>query len=366
MNIIQLADGSFRVDYRDGFGKRHRANLGNVRRIAERKMQAIDEQVQRQKLGLSPQMERCKLTLTELLEQWIAQNPRENRGSTLKRKRSVLNNIKNYLGQRPIVTLQSSDFENYLDSRKNKGVAQKKGVSISTRNREIAILKACLAYAVSRKYLVYSPTAALKVQSEKHLRRTRVLGLEEEKLLLEKANPYMAEIIRFAIATGMRKCEILSLRWDRVDMNKRTAFIPAELSKSKKCRTVPLVGQAWEVIQRQFEKLQEPVSMTNTGEIKTKVKPGALQLPVFCYKNRTEWRFREKTFKDICECANISGLWFHDLRRTCATRLLAAGADFKTVSEWIGDEPKTTVEVYCQTSPERLREMGEKMAKMFI
>lgn len=56
----------------------------------------------------------------------------------------------------------------------------------------------------------------------------RVVSPEEERKLLENASPYLQDLIRFALNTGMRIGEIFSLRWSSVDLKKGllTIFSP--------------------------------------------------------------------------------------------------------------------------------------------
>jgi hypothetical protein len=50
------------------------------------------------------------------------------------------------------------------------------------------------------------------------------------------------------IETGMRLSEQLSLRWENIGVAKRTAFIPAQITKTKRSRTVALTDKALEVL----------------------------------------------------------------------------------------------------------------------
>ncbi|MCI1046960.1 site-specific integrase [Caballeronia zhejiangensis] len=62
----------------------------------------------------------------------------------------------------------------------------------------------------------------------------------------ECRNPYMVPITKFALATAMRRGEIISLRWDRIDFERRTAYLP--ITKNGRPRLVPLSSAAIEIL----------------------------------------------------------------------------------------------------------------------
>jgi integrase len=358
--LKQDSKGVYFLDYRDGWGKRHREKLSTVRKLAEEMAQELLHKVRLEKKGLAPMQEDSKLNFGQFWELYLSRNPSENRSSTMLRKKSMMDvHLLPMFGGRSLSSLQEVDFQRYLDKRRGEGA------SVGTRNKELATLKSVFTYAKRQKYLVLSPVEGIKPKSEREFRRTRVLSRDEEKRMSESANPDLGAIIKFALATGMRRSEVLGLTWDRVDMEKKSVFIPASLSKNKRHRTVPLTGRAWEVIGEKHQAKQEPAALTSRGELRTRLKSSAMRLPVFEKGSQAKWSTFRTTFQTACKHAGLRDFTFHDLRRTCATRLLEAGTDFRTVAEWIGDTPTVTAEVYCQTSPERMRQAGEKVAQMF-
>ncbi|KAK46243.1 integrase [Caballeronia jiangsuensis] len=82
-------------------------------------------------------------------------------------------------------------------------------------------------------------------------KRDRVLTAPELETLFrsldESRNPYMVPITQFALATAMRRGEIISLRWDRIDLERRTAYLP--ITKNGRPRLVPLSSVAIQILQ---------------------------------------------------------------------------------------------------------------------
>ncbi|MFI5323366.1 MAG: tyrosine-type recombinase/integrase [Thermodesulfobacteriota bacterium] len=71
-------------------------------------------------------------------------------------------------------------------------------------------------------------------------RKERILSLDEEKRLLSACDTYIRNIIITALYTGLRKSEIISLKWEDVDFNSGIITIDQTNAKSKKARRIPI------------------------------------------------------------------------------------------------------------------------------
>ncbi|MCE5336727.1 MAG: tyrosine-type recombinase/integrase [Desulfobacteraceae bacterium] len=72
--------------------------------------------------------------------------------------------------------------------------------------------------------------------------RERILALDEFKALMDKLPRHTKAILATGFYTGMRRGEVLSLTWDKVDMEKRVIQLEARDTKDKEPRTTPLTG----------------------------------------------------------------------------------------------------------------------------
>jgi integrase len=123
----------------------------------------------------------------------------------------------------------------------------------------------------------------------------------------------MNEITEFALWSARRVAEICSLRWDDLDETKRRCIVRNIKSvKNKKGRDheFPLLGKAWEIVQRQ-KRQSDRIFPYNSHSISA------------CYT---------KAKKDL----GITNLTFNDLRREAAKRLFEAGYGFEQVAEVTG------------------------------
>jgi len=214
-------------------------------------------------------------------------------------------------------TLKASTIANLaLDKLTSSALARYRDerllvVSGPSVRRELVILHHCLE--VARKewgvpFLKNPMEAVRKPQSAKA--RTRRLTTEDaEKLangLLKTRGKLLADVVRFAIATGMRRGEILALRWRNVDLQARTAHLP--LTKNGDSRTVPLSAPALAILEHQTRNEGEDVVFTMSGNAV-----------------RLAWERLKKR-------AGIEDLHFHDLRHEAISRFFEHGLSMPEVS----------------------------------
>jgi integrase len=157
----------------------------------------------------------------------------------------------------------------------------------------------------------------------------RVLSKEEEKKFLASATPYIQDIALFALNTGLRIGEILSLKWEGVDMEKNLLTVFAD--KTYKIRPVPVNSEARRVLE--FWKLGRKNKFVfynhETGKPLVDLKTG---------------------FALACRKAGIEGVRWHTLRNTFASRLSGRGADIVTVLQLLGHSTVIVTMRYTHTN----------------
>jgi len=217
----------------------------------------------------------------------------------------------------------------------------KSGNSKSSANRYLALLKKVFSLAIEEGYLEMNPAAKIKKSSEKDRLKERVLTEEEEVRLKNASYPVLRSIISVALHTGMRLQEILSLRWEQVDLNEMTLTV--ERTKSGKPRTLPLNAALQDELSRlKGQDGRSPYVFPNprTGKPLTTVKTA---------------------FVATCRRAGIAGLRFHDLRHTFGSRLVERVVDIETVRSLLGHASIAVTQRYVHSTDERRRFAVEKL-----
>ncbi len=175
-----------------------------------------------------------------------------------------------------------------------------KTVAPATIIRELSILSSVISHARKEWGLPSDNPCALVRKPASPQGRNRLLKADEEARLLEelkpvrRRSPWMVPLVQLALETAMRRGELLSLRWENVNLVAQTALLP--MTKNGTARIVPLSKKAVAILQ------------ALPGE-----KPG----PVF----PLSYMVVNNCFVAACERAGIVDLHFHDLRHTATTRL---------------------------------------------
>lgn len=244
--------------------------------------------------------------------------------------------LKPHFGKLDLREITPLDIETYRAKRLKAGVRK------STTNREMALLKKMFHLAADWGYCTENPVAKVKLFPERDNLKERVLSAEEEARLLAHCPPHLAPIVVFALNTGMRRGEILGLRWDQVDASATSVRVTR--TKSGRDRIVPLNDAATGVIEAQRRKRfgNYVFPSTKGGEFMRSVA---------------------HSFARACRMAGIMGLRFHDLRHTFATRLIRKGADIITVQDLLGHHAVTVTQRYTHSGADEKRRAVEALTQ---
>ena len=168
----------------------------------------------------------------------------------------------------------------------------------------------------------------------------RTLTWEEEKRFLASATPYIQDIAVFALNTGLRIGEILSLTWESVDLENNLLSVFAH--KTNKIRGVPINTGARRVLEYWALGRKSEFVFYNheTGNPFVDLKAG---------------------FELACRKAGIEGVTWHTLRHTFASRLVARGVDIVTVQQLLGHSTVTVTMRYTHTNLDAKRNATQKL-----
>lgn len=203
-----------------------------------------------------------------------------------------------------------------LDTKVKFKTAPSRQRSIATVNRELTVLRRMLSIAHREGWILRHPFSGSDtiISPSDETKRTRILSRNEEELLLDACDENRSRlrpIVICALDTGMRRGEILSLRWQDVDLVNKRINIQAMNTKTLRARSVPITSR----LLAEFGKLPRRDPADRVFGVTDTVK--------------RSWA----TAKRI---AGISNLKFHDLRHTCATRLVQGGLPIAEVSRILG------------------------------
>jgi integrase len=259
-------------------------------------------------------------TFDELAEAYFTYVTQHQRKRSWPRDRASITILKAYFGGKRLTALTPALVEQYRAWRKATISRRGRPVTPATVNRELACLKRM--FNVARKGLIglpggippENPVASVSLDRE-HNVRDWILSPEEFARLMEAAPPHLQPILLTAYHTGMRRGELLSLTWDRVDLKAGVIKLRPEDTKTHEGRLIPLTKTVLE----RFTSL--PRYLDAEGQ----------RVPyVFTYHGKPI-RSIQHAFVVACLAAGIAGAVFHDLRHTFVTNMRCAGVDYSRI-----------------------------------
>jgi integrase len=211
--------------------------------------------------------------------------------------------------------------------------------SPATATRYLAALSAILTVAVDDwGWLQDNPVKRVRKPKEP-AGRVRYLNSDELRVLLKECRASTSEtlypVVVLALATGMRKGEIQSLRWRQIDLER--SLITLENTKNGKPRQLPLVGHAREIIST-----LRPGQPTPENYVFASRKPGC---PVDI----------SKAWSNAVRNSGLIDFRFHDLRHTAASYLAMRGASLLEIGHVLGHCSPQMTQRYAHLSTEHMR-----------
>ena len=274
-------------------------------------------------------------TFKELADRYLQEHSIPKKASS-ERDLSSLSHLTPFFGTRLLAVISPKLIYEYKNKRRSEGA------SPSTINREIALMKHAFNLAL-REWEWVRENPVLRVSMEKEPpSRDRWLTCGEEDSVLSVSPPWLKEIVVFAIESGCRREEILSLTWKDVDIFKKVVTIFAKKTGDR--RTIPLTARAFDILK-------------SKEKARTKRRSIKREDFVFPHPGRQKVNFHTLrwAFEKALEKAKIEGFRFHDLRHTFASRLAQQGVDPYTIQKLMGHKTFTTTARYAHHYSESLR-----------
>lgn len=263
------------------------------------------------------------------------------------------NRIVPYVGAVRLKALKPEHIQRMVTQLQEKDYAQR------TVQYSVGVLSRALAVAVRHGHIATNPAAHIHPRVEK--RQIEPLTPEQATAFLGAIDGHRLEpLYRVALSLGLRRGEIIALRWTDVDLNGKTLKV-RKAKTAAGVRTIPLPDKLVEVLRDHWQFQQQERLMTGVDwKEHGLVFPSEVGTPLIA-------RNLVRHFKSVLKRAGIpETIRFHDLRHSCATFLIAQGVHMKTVSEILGHASiGITMDVYGHVSADTQRTALDKIADMF-
>src|SRR5215207_469418 len=306
------------------------------------------------------------LTVGKYLDRWLSDAVRGTvRESTFSRdKYLATNHVKPSIGRVKLKNLNALHLTRLYRERMDSGL------SGSTVQKIHRVIHKALAQAVRWSLIPRNPADSVKAPTPTS-KEMHPLSAEEACGLLEaagEAGDRLEALYVLAVHTGMRRGELLGLKWEDVDLDSQTVRVRRTLTRTdngrrlalgepktkKSRRTVRLTQRAVEALRshraRQAEEklgvgsLYQDQGLVFAGEGGGLINPSNL---------------RQRSFAPLLERAGLPQITFHDLRHTCASLLFQRNVHPKFVQELLGH---ASVAITLDTYSHMLPGMGGQAA----
>jgi len=328
MATIRKRGNSYQIDYFDPNGKR-------VRKSFDKKKDAEAELGKRVSLiaeGRYLDVKKdYKTTLKELLDKYKEnyKNQRSFQGG----KDYYLKNFREYFGEDTrLDNIRYVDLESYRNKLREKPTRHGTLRAIASVNRGIACLRHVFSKAVEWEMMEQNPfTKGKALVAKANNKRFRYLTEEEiERLLVNSVNDYTKDIVTAVINTGMRRQEVLNLKWNQI----RIGFIYLDKTKTNESRQIPINDDLAELFR----------AIRKRNQLKFDY--------VFCDNKGRPFKQINKSFQASLKKAGIEDFRFHDLRHTFASHFVMRKGSLKDLQELLGHKTLAMTMRYAHLSQE--------------
>lgn len=321
---ISLRNGHYRISYTDAQGRRHQEKtnahtLTQARAIRAQKMQEAEKQ---RVLGYAPP---SRDTFAEFEPVYLKHQKARITPKAYERTRGIAEkHLRPAFGTMRLAEIRRGEIQRYVTQRST-------AVSPGSVAKELNVLKHMFTVAVDAELIPVNHAHGVK-PPKAPAGRVRYLQPTEVQLLLKECPAWLRPIVLLLLSTGMRRGELLGLRWLDVDRTGGRLLLPQ--TKNGEGRTVYLNALAGQVLD----------SLSRRAE----ARPTDA---VFAASEQNGPENVSLAFLRACRRAKIEDFRLHDLRHTCASWMRMKGADIHVVALQLGHKDLRQAARYQHLAP---------------
>lgn len=322
---VYVRRGTYWISWMDAQGQRKRRKTNAHTKEQARAARAAElQKVEQAKvLGFTPPGDD---TFEQIAVRFLAYQKPRLTAKAYERESGIVKNGLGKFFRSSIVSIRRVDVQRYVTKRAGE-------VSAHSVQKELNVLKHLLRLAVEWETIPFNVAQGVK-PPRVPAGRVRYLQPGELRAVLEASPEWLRPIVALAACTGMRRSEILGLRWLNTDLINGRVMLPQ--TKNGEARIVYLNETA---------------------------KAAIRSLPFSDDTRSTDLLFQGITAEQVSmafararRAVGISDFRFHDLRHTAASWLRMKGADIHTVAQLLGHKDLRMAARYQHLSPAFLAE----------
>jgi integrase len=307
---------------------------GLTRKQAEDFIEQSRTDARKGRLNL-PKGRKVVLGFREAAEKYLVKLQAEGGNDIEKKRQRIELHLSPFLKDKPLSSITTFDLERFKKSRKEANASN------GTINRELAALSHIFSKAVEWKWINHRPAKINRLKEDSG--RIVYLTTDQVSKLLEKAAEHQSPfiypfIIIIALETSMRRSEILSVRIEHIDLERRIIYIPHAKAGAR----------------------EQPITKNLADyltEIFKTIEPGQEWLFPSCRSECGHIKWPEHAFREVVKTADFDPKQVvrHTLRHTAITHLVQAGVDLPTVQIISGHKTLQMVARYSHQNGEHIQ-----------
>lgn len=327
MFLSKRNNGIFYLWFEDNFGK--------VRKVSTRcksQSHALDFLRKFQQSEKTTPLHENKMMLSQFVEDFLRFATMNYSKANCTVYLMSFNSFRPIIGDRRLSSITPRDVDHFKTERLRK-------ISAVSVNIELRTLRAAFNAAIRWHVIDSNPFKNVALLPIPQKPPSYFSKESLAKLLAIIKESWLKDIVLFAVLTGMRRGEILNLRWQDVDLERRIIFVQSSQTfrtKFGKRRTVPMSDPAYDLIDKLQKGTSDYVFTLNGAKI---------------FDGWVSHKFKQYVRK-----ANLDDtkLHFHSLRHTFASWLVQDGVSLYEVKKLLGHSDIKTTETYSHLQPEGL------------
>jgi integrase len=291
--------------------------------------------------GRFPGLRAEKIKIEELALDYVREYEINGRTSIkdAKRYKTLFTDL---FGSLRVVDFRSDHVDAFIDKRLKQGAAN------ATINRELSGLRRMFRLGAKQR-----PPKVVQLPVIPRLSKEQVrTGFfdHEEFLAMRGALPDHQKVpLTIGYWTGMRRGEILTLRWEQLDLKRGVLRIDPGTTKNGDGRVVPLMGDLPQVLTRWRDKTLASWP----------------SCPWVCHYKGDRLTRLNRAWETACDLIGLKGRLFHDLRRTAIRNMVRAGIPERVAMQISGHKTRSVFDRYDIVSERDLYDAAERLNEHF-
>lgn len=387
---VKLAAGgkrSFVYQFRAADGRTRRMTLGSADKLSASAARDRAEAAQSAvKAGRDPQGEKMEArraqSIADHAEEWLALlGARVKRGElsarTLEEYASKLRgHILPAFGARKPAEMSARALREWRDATLAKGAAKERPTGAEAVKGALRVLSTFLSHLVEREVIGANPARGLGQFStttrEKYLSRDDAARLGQALSAWEARAPVWVAALRLALVTGMRKTEVLQLRWDAIREDEDAIVLAVhKTSRTTGVKRLPLTAAAVEILQR-AEAWRRPgcpfvfpsqadknIAVAKGGRLP---RPADLRGPASAGGLKRAWT----AIRAEAGLAGEDPLRVHDLRHALGSLAASSGVSLPLIGKVLGHASQATTSRYAKVAKDAAAETAEQVSRLVL